>query len=156
MVALAVWGSSWVSRGDTPRAGTAGVTLHKQCVGLPLPSKNGTNKPVKSRFWPWLEPFFRKSLQPFKLPPPRSTAVPAGCEGLLGTVCTGGSDVIRKEALPFYRTLSGVRLCWELEEPKGHKGRGASCSQVYINNLCSRPRRARSETTLTTRVLGGG
>ena len=30
----------------------------------------------------------------------------------------GGPDVIRKEALPFYRTISGVRLCWELEEPK--------------------------------------
>ena len=31
-------------------------------------------------------------------------------------------DVIRKEAWPFYRTSSGVRLCWELEEPKGFKG----------------------------------
>ena len=34
-----------------------------------------------------------------------------------------GPDVIRKEAWPFYRTSSGVRLCWELEEPKGPKGR---------------------------------
>ena len=24
--------------------------------------------------------------------------------------------------LHFYRTISGVRLCWELEEPKGPKG----------------------------------
>ena len=38
-------------------------------------------------------------------------------------VCTGGLDVIREEAWPFYRTISGVRLCWELEEPKGPKGR---------------------------------
>jgi hypothetical protein len=30
--------------------------------------------------------------------------------------------VIRKEAWPSYRTISGVRLCWELEEPKGPKG----------------------------------
>ena len=30
--------------------------------------------------------------------------------------------MIRKEAWPFYRTSSGVRLCWELEEPKGPKG----------------------------------
>jgi len=30
--------------------------------------------------------------------------------------------VIRKEAWPFYRTISVVRLCWELEEPKGPKG----------------------------------
>ena len=39
-------------------------------------------------------------------------------------LCTGGLDVIRKEAWPFYRTSSGVRLCWELEEPKGPKGWG--------------------------------
>ena len=31
--------------------------------------------------------------------------------------------VIRKEAWPFYRTISGARLCWELEKPKGPKGR---------------------------------
>jgi len=36
--------------------------------------------------------------------------------------CTGGFVVIRKEAWPFYRTISGVRLCWELEEPKGPNG----------------------------------
>ena len=35
-----------------------------------------------------------------------------------------GLAVIRKEAWPFYRTISGVRLCWELEEPEGPKGRG--------------------------------
>ena len=27
--------------------------------------------------------------------------------------------MIRKEAWSFYRTIFGVRLCWELEEPKG-------------------------------------
>ena len=33
---------------------------------------------------------------------------------------TGVSSVRRgKEAWPFYRTISGVRLCWELEQPKG-------------------------------------
>jgi len=37
-------------------------------------------------------------------------------------LCTGGADVVRKEAWPFYRTISGVRLSWELEEPKGPKG----------------------------------
>ena len=26
--------------------------------------------------------------------------------------------MFRKEAWPFYRTIFGVRLCWELEEPK--------------------------------------
>ena len=40
---------------------------------------------------------------------------------------TGGLDVIRKEAWPFYRTSSGVRLCWELEEPKG-----AHCMHVHL------------------------
>ena len=34
----------------------------------------------------------------------------------------GGRYVIRKEAWSFYRTSSGVRLCWELEKPKGPKG----------------------------------
>ena len=28
----------------------------------------------------------------------------------------------RKQAWPFYRTISGVRLCWELEEPTGPEG----------------------------------
>ena len=39
-------------------------------------------------------------------------------------LCTGGPDVIRKEVWPFYRTISGVRLWWELEESEGHKGLG--------------------------------
>ena len=30
--------------------------------------------------------------------------------------------MIRKEAWPFYRTISGVRLYWVLEEPNGPKG----------------------------------
>ena len=41
-------------------------------------------------------------------------------------LCTGGADVIRKEAWSFYRTRAGVRLCWELEKPnipQGPKGR---------------------------------
>ena len=42
--------------------------------------------------------------------------------GSAAILCTGGADVIRKEAWSFYRTISGVRLCWELEEPKGPKG----------------------------------
>ena len=33
-----------------------------------------------------------------------------------------GLDVIRKEAWPFCRRSSGVRLCWEPEGPKGPKG----------------------------------
>ena len=40
----------------------------------------------------------------------------------LPILCTGGPDVIRKEAWRFYRTISGVRLCWKLEEPEGLKG----------------------------------
>ena len=34
----------------------------------------------------------------------------------------GGPNVIRKEAWAFYRTILSVRLCWELEEPKGTQG----------------------------------
>jgi len=55
----------------------------------------------------------------------KPTCVP-GCRGWGGggwvILCTGGLDVIRKEAWSFYRTSSGVRLCWELEEPKGPNG----------------------------------
>jgi hypothetical protein len=32
---------------------------------------------------------------------------------------TGGLDLNLKEAWPLYRSLLGVRLCWELEEPTG-------------------------------------
>ena len=42
--------------------------------------------------------------------------------GSAAILCTGEPDVIRKEAWSFYRTSSGVRLCWELEEPKGPNG----------------------------------
>ena len=41
--------------------------------------------------------------------------------GSAAILCTGGLDVIRKEAWSFYRAISGVRLCWELEEPKGRR-----------------------------------
>jgi len=37
-------------------------------------------------------------------------------------LCTGWLDVIQEEAWSFYRTSSGVRLCWELEEHKRPKG----------------------------------
>ena len=36
--------------------------------------------------------------------------------------CTWGPDVTRKEAWPFYRTIFGVCLYWEFEEPQGPKG----------------------------------
>ena len=47
--------------------------------------------------------------------------------GSAAILCTGGLHVIRKEAWSFYRTISGVRLCWELEEPEGPKGRSRHC-----------------------------
>ena len=39
-------------------------------------------------------------------------------------LCRGWPDGIRKEAWSFCRTISGVRLCWELEEPQGPQARG--------------------------------
>jgi hypothetical protein len=48
--------------------------------------------------------------------------------GQVGSIQTlkdlkGGLNVIRKKAWLLCRTSSGVRLCCELEEPKGPKGR---------------------------------
>ena len=56
--------------------------------------------------------------------------------GSVAILCAGGLDAIRKEAWPFYRTISGVRLCWELEEPKTTKERDPKakcflCSHFY-------------------------
>ena len=50
-----------------------------------------------------------------------------------------GLDVIRKGSWSFYRTISNVRLCWELEEPRGPKVKVA-CSTwarnpFYMNIL---------------------
>ena len=46
--------------------------------------------------------------------------------------------MIRKEAWLFYRTSSGVRLCWELGEPQGRTGLGrdefASRSDSYSSH----------------------
>ena len=41
-------------------------------------------------------------------------------------LCAGGLDVIRKEAWPFYRTSSGVRLCWSSKNRKDLKDEPAS------------------------------
>jgi len=71
-------------------------------------------------------------------------------QGLLAVsaaiLCTGGLGVIRKEAWPFYRTSSGVRLCWELEEPKGLEGtqtrsgpRAVLCSYKGTSLIRKRP-----------------
>ena len=38
-------------------------------------------------------------------------------------LCTGGPECDPKGSMAYFcRTSSGVRLCWELEEPKGSKG----------------------------------
>ena len=55
--------------------------------------------------------------------------------GSAAILCTRGLDVIRKEAWPFYRTIFGVRLCWELEEPQGPKGEDS-----HMDGACLRSR----------------
>ena len=46
----------------------------------------------------------------------------------------GGLNVIPKEAWLSCRSSSGVRLCWELEEPNGPKKKGvASAPRVLCN-----------------------
>ncbi|KAJ1471269.1 hypothetical protein T484DRAFT_3536383 [Baffinella frigidus] len=52
-------------------------------------------------------------------------------------VCTGGPDVIRKEAWPFCRISSGVRLWWELKEPQGPKGLGFGVSASWDPSPCT-------------------
>ena len=47
----------------------------------------------------------------------------------------GSLNVTRKEAWLFCRTSFGVRLCWELEEPKGPKPKGSIRKQKCF--LCS-------------------
>ena len=42
--------------------------------------------------------------------------------GSTAILSTGGLDVIRNEAWPFYRTISGVCLYWELDEAEGPEG----------------------------------
>ena len=44
--------------------------------------------------------------------------------------------MIRTEAWSFYRTISGVRLCWELEEPKGPKD--ISLTHPFVGNAVNR------------------
>ena len=41
--------------------------------------------------------------------------------GSAAILCIGGLDVIRKEAWPFYRTISGVRLHWALAYTYGER-----------------------------------
>ena len=48
----------------------------------------------------------------------------SACAGSSKNLKDLNGDVIRKEAWLFYRTISGVRLCWELEEPERPKGPG--------------------------------
>ena len=45
----------------------------------------------------------------------------------------GGLNVIRKEAWLFCRTSPGVRLCWELEEPRRPK-KAVSCSLALVHS----------------------
>ena len=49
--------------------------------------------------------------------------------GSSAILCTGGLDVIRKEAWPFYRTNSGVRVSAETFEPF------ARCNEIYYTNV---------------------
>ena len=55
-----------------------------------------------------------------------------------------------KEAWPFYRTISGVRLCWELEEPKGPQEFFRSTPQMtaFSADLVEGPRTHRVSQTL--------
>jgi len=66
-----------------------------------------------------------------------SRVIPGPFERYFSRVVPGPFDVIRKEAWSFYRTSSGVRLYWELEEPKGPSSvRGLSQGTSRIIQSC--------------------
>jgi len=44
--------------------------------------------------------------------------------------------VIRKEARPFNIKIPGVRLCWELEKPRGPKGRLLQNTLAAVHARC--------------------
>ena len=54
-------------------------------IGQSRPDSDlGTNKTVKDRFWPWLEPFFREALCAVGRPPRRPGQGEAACERMQG------------------------------------------------------------------------
>ena len=80
-----------------------------------------------------------------QVPPPWQPGQP--CEPRCKLINkAGGLNVIRKEAWLFCKTSSGVRLCWELEEPQGPKGprtpprRG--CLSICVNSIAAGHRAA--------------
>ena len=59
-----------------------------------------------------------------------------------------------KEAWPFYKAISGVRLCWELEEPKGPQGQG---HRSKVGSKLFLPGRRHAVTLhVSTWVVGSG
>ena len=64
---------------------------------------------------------------------PYERGTPVGLGQLLRS-CRGGGQ----EAWPFYRKKSGVRLCWELEEPKGPNAGGGPALLVAQSRSVAR------------------
>ena len=82
-----------------------------------------------------------------------SVSSPAASPPRSSLSSTGGLDVIRKEAWPFYRTSSGVRLFWQLAEPKRPKGR-ADEGQSHLEE--ERPASGLHGYLAHMVILGGG
>ena len=62
-------------------------------------------------------------------------------------------EVLGGEVVSFYRTSSGVRLCWELEEPKGPKGPYARGTLVHGGHVQNETAVGLSQ--VGTRLIGG-
>ena len=71
------------------------------------------------------------------------------------TFAPSSVDVIQKEAWPFYRTISGVRLYWVLEEPKGPKGEVSGFFRNLPTTITTQFGRTRGTSLIRKRLLLG-
>ena len=90
------------------------VVLHR-----PLPSDLAHNTPVRARFWPWLEPFFRVKV--FETIQVVFSPLERGPPDVAYPKCSRGAGVphVQKNPPPYDPTV-GLRL-WSYGGPRGRR-----------------------------------